>query len=709
MQLWRKHPWLLRGAALLLSAVAALVPGQWSAQIAAGVEDRVGDAFWRLGSKPRPERRVVLVDIDERSLREVGGWPWSRSTMAELASRLNSAGVRVQAYDITFADARPGDEALSRAWSESATVVAQLFSVDPTVTPAVGTLSGALETPGCPGFAPASFGYYGTSATLLTAQATIGHITPRVGSDGVVRHVPALVCHDGRAYASLALATIWRAAQPDGADSPRERQPSAAQNWQWPRGREASPHASWPAPSAWLTTPSLPGLTVPLDAQGNMRVPYGLKREAFASVSAADVLKGRTDPALLRGAIALVGATAFGMGDTIATPHGAVSSGLEVHAQALVGLLDQSTPYTPAYWPVAQGLLIGAMALLLLAAAVRRGGVPAKRLPLIGLVLAVACLAGAGVALIHFGLWLPWLAVVLFAVLASVSLATVEHAFARAQRVRLSAHLGAYVPAPTAQRLMVSDPSGSLQVEQRTISVLVADIRNFSALVTHCRPEEAAALLHSFCCIAVDVVERSGGVVENVVGDSIVAIWNASPKCADHPLRAMEAAQELVRSTSQLLASSRPVAEHSPVQPLALGIGLESGVAIVGSFGPARRRAHAALGEPVSVAKRIQEMTADLSMPILIGPQLAAMLPSEGVEPLGEYLLQGLVKHYCLFAPVGWSDLVFVDSNWARSAAGKGERQADAADWSKWGDVTRAGPPPPSLLQALITPRRRGA
>ena len=228
---------------------------------------------------------------------------------------------------------------------------------------------------------------------------------------------------------------------------------------------------------------------------------------------------------------------------------------------------------------------------------------------------------------------------------------------------------------------MASDPSGSLQFERRDVSVLSADIRNFSAFAANRAPEESAALLHAFCCIAVDVVEQHGGVVENVVGDSVLAVWNAYPECPDHSRQALAAAQELLRATRQLLASGKPTPEHSVVQPLALGVGLETGTAIVGSFGPARRRAHAALGEPVSVASRIQKMTLDLSIPILLGPQLAANLTADAVEPLGEYLLEGLSKHYSLYAPAAWAELVPADPQWLETATASTDVLEEADSW----------------------------
>lgn len=704
MQLWRKHPWLLRTVALLSAALVAVLPVHWAPESVQRLEDGLGDLLWRVKSGDIAERRVVLVDIDERSLREVGPWPWPRETMAELANKLQTAQVRVQAFDIAFSDPREGDAQLGAAWQAIHPVVAQVFSLDPGVNPDVGEVAGAMSAAACPASAPQAYGHYGTAPSLLRANPVVGHITPRVGSDGVIRHVPTLICQQGRVYPSLALATLWRASLADpvapGAASAEAASAAAAMtaapDWVWHAASAASassPFGFLLSPPAWLSSESLPGLLVPLDAQGNIRVPYGVSRQAFASVSAAEVLRGEADLGLLRGAIVMVGASAFGIGDTVATPLSAVASGLEVHAQSVVGLLDQSIPYTPRFWPLGQALLMAGLTLLLLGAATSRRVVPAKRLPVLGAALAVLLLLGV-VGAFNAGLWLPWWSLVVFALLASVALATVEHALVRAQRERLSAHLGAYLPAPVAERLMATEPSGNLQLEPRKIAVLAAEIRNFNALASHAQPQEVAALLHAYCCMAVEVVEKHGGVVENVVADSVVAIWTAEPEGDAHAHRAVAAARELLQVSRPLLASSHPVSETSQMQPLALGVGVETGSAIVGSFGPARRRAHAALGEPMSVAKRIQQMTADLSIPILVGPQLAAMLPAEAVEPLGAYLLEGLGKDYALFAPIGWADLAPVDSNWAHSVAApldKVSDAAEAADWSRWGDDRRAG------------------
>ena len=119
MQLWRKHPGLLRAGALLVAAAAAFLPGVFAPQGVAEVEELASDAFWRLGKDQHSERRVVLLDIDDKSLQAVGPWPWPRTTMAALSNRLAEAGVQLQGYDIAFSDLRNGDDELALAWVEN--------------------------------------------------------------------------------------------------------------------------------------------------------------------------------------------------------------------------------------------------------------------------------------------------------------------------------------------------------------------------------------------------------------------------------------------------------------------------------------------------------------------------------------------------------------------------------------------------------------
>jgi class 3 adenylate cyclase len=143
------------------------------------------------------------------------------------------------------------------------------------------------------------------------------------------------------------------------------------------------------------------------------------------------------------------------------------------------------------------------------------------------------------------------------------------------------------------------------------------------------------------------------------------------------------------------------VSEQGRLQPLALGVGLESGGVVIGTYGPARRRAHAALGEAVSLAQRLQQLTADLALPILVGPRLAAQLPRTALDPVGEYLLEGVERDVSVSALAGWAELVDVDPAWAASATATGDATVPPGAGHR---PAHAGPPAGAARSLAVAP-----
>ena len=148
-------------------------------------------------------------------------------------------------------------------------------------------------------------------------------------------------------------------------------------------------------------------------------------------------------------------------------------------------------------------------------------------------------------------------------------------------------------------------------------------------------------MLHTYIVIAQQVVEEYGGVLESMHGDSILALWPGIDT------RAVDAARVLVKRAREFLPASLP----AHLAPLALGAGVEAGVALIGSIGPQRRRTHTAMGATVTTAGRLQAMTADLAESVLIGPVLADAMPIDSLHGLGQFLLEGLRRPQHVFAP----------------------------------------------------------
>ena len=625
--LLKKPLWLYGVVSALSVLVMALVSTVWSPQLHQW-EERLASRTWSLASPDATERRVVVVDIDEKSTQALGPWPWPRERVATLLTALDAYNVNLKVVDVLFEGAQDPaqDQKLAQALKAGApTVISQLFALNPQAQLKSGQLASAMGA--CPAkseanagnlpFGTPAFGFMGAETMFAQSSAGVGHITPIVDSDGSIRRVPAVVCYEGQAYPALAVASLAAAT-------------GAQPVW---RNTQAG---LFSAGSAQILDVS--GLQLPLDASGQLRVSYQMPREGFAAVSAVDVLQGKVPPSMLKGAWVLVGSTAFGGGDAVPTPQGGAVGGVEVHAQLISAALDARTPFVPAWaplWPLATGLL----ALCVLVFSLRAAGPKAAVvMPMVAVATAAVIFGAHAVLLLGWHQWLGWGQPVVFVALAAMLLTASEMLRVRAERERLFENLSSYLPEGAARRVAFEGPSAQVVAETREATVMLVDLRNFSAYCEERPPEDAAMVLHLFYTTLDRIVTEHGGVVEQMVGDGLTAVWNGSSPCNQHAQKALQAAEVIWKEGVAQL----PKVASRKTPPLDIGIGIETGPVMVGSFGPARRRVHTVMGEAVSVAARLEKLTSELGYPVLVGPQALAMSGMADVHKLGDFLLAGM-------------------------------------------------------------------
>ena len=630
------------------------------------LEERSGDLIWRVGAERVDERRLIIVDINERSLQEIGPWPWPRATQARLIEQLTKAGVRQQILDIVLADARPDDAVLNRVLQQQQPVLAQIFALDSGAGPSSGRLAGALDWAACPPLFPQATGYLATATTL--AARLVGHITPRVAPDGVVRHQPAIICHDGLSYPALSLAALMNGTAETGLILQRGASPIEA---------------------PWILSGRSQALpAVPLDENGDIRIPWRLHPHSLISLSAADVLAERVPAGLLHNAWVLVGSSAFGLHDTIATPFEGAGAGLQVHAAIITAMIDGRIPSTPSGAPAYRVIMALLGIALLLVMARERKRFPIYLVPLAAAAWGLVLWALHSLLQLKASLWLGWADPALFVGLCGLTMGILEHARSRVDRNRLYTHLSSYLPAPVAEALAQQSPSNAIRASTRQVSVLFADIRNFSAYCEVRPPEEAAAVLHAFFSTAARVIEAHGGVIESFQGDAVFAVWNSDGKADPQTTQSMpydtaehtfepesepvsvwgespgpqapgrngkpsHAQMALNAAISLQLAIQGVLPDPAPagLEPLALGIGIETGPAMSGSFGLASRRTHMVMARSRPIGSRLVAMTADLAHPILVGEGLAAQVGGIGLKSMGTFLLDGLRVPHHVYAP----------------------------------------------------------
>lgn len=600
------------------------------------LEERLGVLGWTLTTDDAIEERITLVTIDEKSLAEVGPWPWPRQEMARLVNAIDDAGAQLQIHDVFLAEPKEGDTELVAALQSSrGAVLAQVPILQSEQTARVGAMSHALSAVSCSAqISAASSGISLPSTSNYIAShagfsgISKGHITPIVASDGSIRQFPALICVDGMPYPALAISALLEATN--------------SVDW----GASIRTDTSFFGPEFRLQLDAYPGLNIPLDSQGNLRISYKVAPDNFRAVSASDVMSGNIEPGLFENTWVLVGATALSMGDIMPTPYSGLTPGVELQARILGSLLDAQMPYTPrsANWLL--GFITVCIALVLLKLAAAPARVSAYGLPIAGVVFPLLVLTLHIQVLSSSEVWMGWLFPALYSLLAASLLLLLEQSRVRVERNRVYGNLSSYLPLDVAKEIAYTLPSSAINAKRCDVTLLSADLRNFAAFSESRPPEETAAVLHFFFVRATEIVEQHGGRVHEFKGDSVLAVWDGHHREAAQ--QALLAAQDMQEAIDQDMLTPQSA---SNLEPLALGIGIEQGPVLIGSLGPAHRRSHSLLGDTVTITLRVQELTEELAQPILIGECAARQLNDLQLISQGSYLLSGLRTPHTLFAP----------------------------------------------------------
>ncbi|MGH8692158.1 MAG: CHASE2 domain-containing protein [Burkholderiales bacterium] len=609
------------------------------------------------------ERRIVILDIDEKSLGELGRWPWSRRLMAELVDKLfERHGVAVLGFDVVWAErdsssgmdvldglARgelKGSSGFQAAYSRlrkdldfdarfaaslkgRPVVLGYYFNSDERAAKANALPAPVLPRDTFAGrrvFFPSWSGYTGNLPVYLESAALAGHINPLADFDGVLRRVPLVVEYEGAYYEAFSLAMVraWLAGQ---------------------GGTLPTVEAGFPPDSPDLEWLKVGGLQIPVDERAAALVPYRA-RGAFSYVSLADVVADRVAPEALKGKVAIIGTTAPGLQDMRATPVAGVYPGVEVHANLIAGIVDGDVKQRPLY-------VIGAEVVLLLAFGVAFALLIPRLSALWATVAAaagLALLAAGNVAVWQAGLVLPLAALAL--TIAAIYILNMAYGYfveSRSKR-QLAGRFGEYVPPELVDR-MASDP-GRYDMEPKSaeLTILFADVRGFTGISESLRPEDLREYINEYLTeMSMIIRSRHRGTLDKYIGDAIMAFWGAPVADAQHARNALLAALEMQKQCAPL--NRRLAARGWPM--LRIGIGVNSGTVRVGDMGSRLRRAYTAMGDAVNVASRLEGRTKTYGVGILAGEATRALVKDMVFREIDRIRVKGKDEAITVYEPLG--------------------------------------------------------
>jgi len=622
---------------------------------------RTFDLFQVLRPRPQEIRPVVIVDIDEASLKAIGQWPWPRTTVADLVTQITQLGAVTIGFDIIFPepdrmspaiaersfrcidaetraklDSLPSnDEALADAIKHSRVVVGQAGAAAPEVKT---TADAALQT-GVAFRGPDPHRYLVTFAGLLRnvpvieqAAAGRGLFSINPESDGIIRRVPVIMTAQGSLVPSLSLEML--------------------------RVVTGSSAILVRVDEAGVQSVAVPGLEVPTDRNGQFWVHFN-HHDPERYVSAKDVLQGNVPPDRLAGKLVLIGTSAIGLLDLKTTPLDATMPGVEVHAQILESVLSKSSLVNPNY---AIGAELALAVLFGLAIIVAAPMLPASVVIVLGGCL-IAGLIGLSLYLfVEHNLLIDFTYPLISSWLIYLVLTFVNYFREQKQRRQIRSAFGYYLSPHMVEQLARSPEKLVLGGEERRMTILFSDVRGFTTISEHYKddPQGLTRLMNRFLTPLTNAIIERKGTIDKYIGDAIMAFWNAPVDDHEQEANACEAALEMLSRAETLNGELKREAESDGgvYMPLRIGIGLNTGPCVVGNMGSDFRFNYSVLGDTVNLASRLEGRTKDYRIPVVIGSRTAEGAKQKfAVMEIDLIMVKGKKQPEAVFTVLGRSEV----------------------------------------------------
>lgn len=564
--------------------------------------------------KHPPPPNIVIIDIDDKSLSEDGQWPWPRTKLAELVNKLKQQGTSVIAFDLLFAEKEnniavellnqlkqtnalntplgiqlqknkhlfenQGDQIFANSLADSTSILAIGFLPRPQTQNNLSPppLSLKPEQKGHVDLRQAS-GYIANIPVLQEAAKASGFINIFADSDGIIRRTPLLVQYKDHVYPSLALQSVLS---------------FLGEDFELVTAKYGS-----------ITT--LEGIQIgdaiiPTDAKGQVLIPFIGRSYSFQYYSASDVLHERLPKEALLGKIAFIGTSATGLSDLQATAIQNPFPGVEIQATVANGILLNHFSNLP---PWILGANITITIFLGFIAAFIFPSLGPRTLGIIILLIAPTLIIinnwvwrQTGIIL---SLLMPGMLVFAIAVLNILY----GYLFETRRREQIKEMFGQYVPKKHIDEMLKTSGDYGLRGESRDMSVLFADIRDFTSISENMAAAELVELLNDFFTPMTEIIFKHRGTIDKYVGDLVMAFWGAPLKDKSHARHAIQSALEMREKIKELQIAF----EKRGWPPISIGVGINSGVMSVGDMGSRFRRNYTVLGDAVNLASRIEGLT----------------------------------------------------------------------------------------------------
>lgn len=575
--------------------------------------------------------RIIIVDIDEKSLNQYGQWPWSRSLMGKMITNLSvdyevkaigldmvfpeaeqlSMDLLIKLQDDNFVTFNQSLEKIKNALNVE-DPLAQALKGKPVVSGFVFKNDSKLNLNKAPNpiaeldedlafrlNLPKPQSYTANINSIQDSAEIHGFFdNPLVDNDGLYRRASMLQIHNNKLYPSLSLALTRVATRSKSGKLP-------------PINIVPRPLIeSEPDGLLVIDEIQLGRYIIPLGAKGSARVPYLGPQGSFQYISASQVLSHKTTIETLRNKIILIGTTAPGLKDIRATPVDNQMAGVEVHANLIAGILNNSIPQQPSWALSIEVMQIILVGVLLLAALNYLS--PENGILITGVILFLVI--SNNFYFWNQGLLLPITPVVSMVIIAYLFNISWSLLIESKNKKEITRMFGQYVPPELVDEMAKSHEQISIKGEARNLSVLFSDVRGFTTISENLEPEDLSELMNRLLTPLTEVIHSSRGTIDKYMGDAIMAFWGAPISTEDHANLAVQTAMDMQLAIKKL----SPHFEDQGLPEIAMGIGINTGNMAVGNMGSEFRMAYTVMGDAVNLGARLEGLTRQYSVDTLV-------------------------------------------------------------------------------------------
>ena len=601
---------------------------------------------------------IVIVDIDEKSLAKFGSWPWPREVVAKMLRHMQEAGAVVVAFDVVFPSAEPNiaklvisslpedkkndaafvaglesliplheqDNKLAEQMTEGDTVLGLIFHNKSDTgeailsEPPTRISDEILATLVIPDMR----GYTGNIAELQNAAQFAGFVTTIPDPDGIIRRSPLVLRYKDGIYSSLAL----EAARLYLLEENYQLDIVKIGDFRVVEGIKLGP------------------TYIPTDAVGRVVVPYRGPAKTFPYLSAADIITGKFNKKSLANKMVFVGTSALGMGDFRATPVQSVYPGVEVHANIADAILEKNFPSKPSWGIGAELFMVFTV-----------GFFCAIMFPALGpgLLTSVSIFFPIGLTLLSAWLWEDQGLILSFVVpmLLVITLAMMNMSygflFEGRQKRQIKYMFGQYVPVEHVDQMTKNPGDYAMSGETRELTVLFADIRNFTSISERLSANELKSMLNEFLTPMTRIIFQHSGTIDKYVGDMVMAFWGAPLPDEEHARHGILAALSMLKETEKIRAEFIEM----KLPEISIGVGLNTGLMNVGDMGSEFRRAYTVLGDAVNLGSRLEGLTKFYGVNLVVSEYTRAGQDDFVFKRLDRVKVKGKQDAVEVFEPIG--------------------------------------------------------